>query len=158
MLACDVEGGGGVGAKCLAVITRTWCRSVRASLSKRKSAEAARKADDGPVRLMHLSVGTGASTLPASIGPTGKRSARKRAGSVWSGGKAAKPYLSLSYSPPSFASLTGSPIFVMEAKCWRWRVAHRPVRALRLPRGDTGEVRLIRVIVGNAIAGYCHGP
>src|SRR5262249_53545091 len=28
-------------------------------------------------------------------GPTGKRSARKRACSVWSGGKAAKPYLSL---------------------------------------------------------------
>src|SRR5262249_7900699 len=35
------------------------------------------------------------SALPESIGPTGKRSARKRACSVWSGGKAAKPYLSL---------------------------------------------------------------
>jgi hypothetical protein len=34
--------------------------------------------------------------LPESTGPTGKRSARKRACSVWSGGKAAKSYLSLS--------------------------------------------------------------
>jgi hypothetical protein len=95
MPACDVEGGGGVGAKCLAVITRTWCRSVRASLPKRKPAEAERKADDGPVRLVHLSVSTGESALPESIGPTGKRNARKRACSVWSGGKAVKPYLSL---------------------------------------------------------------
>jgi hypothetical protein len=37
----------------------------------------------------------GASALSESTGPTGKRSARKRACSVWSGGKAAKPYLSL---------------------------------------------------------------
>jgi hypothetical protein len=35
------------------------------------------------------------SALPESTGPTGKQSARKRARSVWSGGKAAKPYLSL---------------------------------------------------------------
>jgi hypothetical protein len=44
---------------------------------------------------VHLSVGNGESALPESTGPTGKRSARKRACSVWSGGKAAKPYLSL---------------------------------------------------------------
>jgi len=54
-----------------------------------------RKADDGPSRLVHLSVGNGESALPESTGPTGKRSARKRACSVWSGGKAVKPYLSL---------------------------------------------------------------
>jgi hypothetical protein len=52
-----------------------------------------------PLRLVHLSVGTGESALPESTGPTGKRSARKRACSVWSGGTAAKPYLSL--PPPS---------------------------------------------------------
>jgi hypothetical protein len=56
--------------------------------------DAERKADDGPLRLVPLSVGNGASALPESTGPTGKRSARKRACSVWSGGKAAKPYLS----------------------------------------------------------------
>jgi len=37
------------------------------------------------VRLVHLSVGTGESALPESTGPTGKRRARKRACSVWSG-------------------------------------------------------------------------
>jgi len=37
----------------------------------------------------------GESALPESTGPTGKRSARKRACSVWSGGKAVRPYLSL---------------------------------------------------------------
>ena len=44
---------------------------------------------------MHFSAAHGESALPESTGPTGKRSARKRACSVWSGGKAAKPYLSL---------------------------------------------------------------
>ena len=39
--------------------------------------------------------GNGESALPESTGPTGKRSARKRACSVWSRGAAAKPYLSL---------------------------------------------------------------
>src|SRR5215510_5019056 len=57
--------------------------------------DAERKADDGPQRLVHLSAAQGESALPESTGPTGKRSARKRACSVWSGGKAAKPYLSL---------------------------------------------------------------
>ena len=47
---------------------------------------------------MHLSVGNGESALPESTGPTGKRSAVKVARSVWSGGKAVKPYLSL---PPT---------------------------------------------------------
>jgi hypothetical protein len=46
---------------------------------------------------VHLSATQGESALPESTGPTGKRSARKRACSVWSGGKAAKPYLSLPY-------------------------------------------------------------
>src|SRR5215831_9860613 len=59
--------------------------------------DAERKADDGPQRLVHLSAAQGESALPESTGPTGKRSARKRACSVWSGGKAAKPYLSLPY-------------------------------------------------------------
>src|SRR5262249_12998922 len=62
-----------------------------------KRTDAERKADDGPSRLVHLSVSNGESALPESTGPTGKRSARKRACSVWSGGKAAKPYLSLPY-------------------------------------------------------------
>ena len=62
---------------------------------KRKLTNAERKADDGPWRLVHLSVGNVESALPESTGPTGKRSARKRACSVWSGGKAAKPYLLL---------------------------------------------------------------
>src|SRR4029434_10731018 len=57
--------------------------------------DAERKADDSPLRLVHLSVGNDESALPESTGPTGKRSARKRACSVWSGGKAARPYLSL---------------------------------------------------------------
>src|SRR5438105_2300648 len=48
-----------------------------------------------PQRLVHLSAAHGESALPESTGPTGKRSAGKRACSVWSGGKAAKPYLSL---------------------------------------------------------------
>jgi hypothetical protein len=37
----------------------------------------------------------GASALSEYTGPTGKRSAVKVARSVWNGGKAAKPYLSL---------------------------------------------------------------
>jgi hypothetical protein len=41
------------------------------------------------------SVDTGESTLSESTGPTGKRSAVKVARSVWNGGKAVKPYLSL---------------------------------------------------------------
>ncbi len=53
-----------------------------------------RKADDGLLRLVHLAVATGASALPASTGPTGKRRARQRACAVWSGGQAAKPSLS----------------------------------------------------------------
>src|SRR5215510_15605304 len=81
---------------------------VRVSLSKGKPTEAERKADDSPLRLVHLSVGNGDSALPESTGPTGKRSARKRACSVWSGGKAVKPYLSLPYyrkMPPAHQSL-----------------------------------------------------
>ena len=54
---------------------------------------------------MHLSVGDGESALPESTGPTGKRSARKRACSVWSGGKAAKPYLSLPHRITSHIKL-----------------------------------------------------
>src|SRR5262249_51498827 len=73
-------------------------RGLRVGLSKRKPTDAERKADDGLLRLVHLSVGPGESALPKSTGPTGKRSARKRACSVWSGGKAAKPYLSLPYT------------------------------------------------------------
>ena len=65
---------------------------------KRKLTDAERKADDGPQRLVHFSAAHGESALPESTGPTGKRSARKRACSVWSGGKAAKPYLSLPYT------------------------------------------------------------
>jgi hypothetical protein len=61
----------------------------------RKSTDTERKADDGPLRLVHLSVSNGESALPESTGPTGKRSARKRACSVGSGGKAVKLYLSL---------------------------------------------------------------
>ena len=95
MLAYGTEGGGGVVAQCLAVMARTRRRTARVSLSKWKSTDVERKADDGPSRLVHLSVGNGESALPESTGPTGKRSARKRACSVWSGGKAAKPYLSL---------------------------------------------------------------
>jgi predicted nucleic acid-binding protein len=49
---------------------------------------------------VHLSAVHGESALPESTGPTGKRSARKRACSVWSGGKAVKPYLSLPYFEP----------------------------------------------------------
>ena len=45
--------------------------------------------------LVRLSVGNDESALPESTGPTGKRSAGKLACSVWSGGKAVKPYLSL---------------------------------------------------------------
>jgi hypothetical protein len=56
----DWSDGGGVVAQGLAVLARTWCRSVRASLSKRKPTEAERKADDGPVRQVHLFVGTSA--------------------------------------------------------------------------------------------------
>src|SRR6516164_755847 len=89
------EDGGSVGAQRLAVRARTWGRSVRGSLSKGKPTEAERKAEAGPQRLVHLAVGNDASALPESTGPTGKRRARKRACSVWSGGKAAKPYLSL---------------------------------------------------------------
>ena len=95
MPAYGMEDGGSVGAQRLAVMARTWCRSVRVSLSKGKPTEAERKADDSPLRLVHLSVGNDESALPESTGPTGKRSARKRACSVWSGGKAVKPYLSL---------------------------------------------------------------
>src|SRR6266446_2464131 len=54
-------------------------RSVRVSLSQRKPTDTERKADDGPSRLVHLSVGNGESALPESTGPTEKRSARKRA-------------------------------------------------------------------------------
>ena len=89
------EDGGSVGAQRLAVRARTWGRSVRGSLSKGKPTEAERKAEAGPQRLVHLAVGNDASALPESTGPTGKRRARKRACSVWSGGKAARPYLSL---------------------------------------------------------------
>ena len=67
--------------------------------------DAERKAEDGLLRLVHLSVSIGESALPESTGPTGKRSARKRACSVWSGGKAAKPYLSL---PSKTATMAGA--------------------------------------------------
>ena len=48
-----------------------------------------------------------------------------------------------------------------QAECGRWRVTHCPVRALRLPRGDTGEVRFTRVIGSHALQvhrrdPYCH--
>ena len=62
----------------------------------RKSTDAERKADDGPVRLVHLSIGSDKSALPVAR-PNWKAGARKRACSVWSGGKAAKPSLSLPY-------------------------------------------------------------
>ena len=45
-----------------------------------------------------------------------------------------------------------------QAECCRWRVTHCPVRALRLPRGDTGEVRFTRVIVGHARGVHRHDP
>ena len=59
---------------------------------------------DAPQRLVRLATAQGGSALPESTGPTGKRSARKRACSVWSGGKAAKPYLSLPRSQTDHAS------------------------------------------------------
>lgn len=46
---------------------------------------------------MHLSVGNYSSALEEYIGPTGKRSAVKVACSVWSRGKAVRPYLLLLY-------------------------------------------------------------
>src|SRR5262249_48048046 len=54
MPAYGMEDGGSVGAQRLAVMARTWCRSVRVSLSKGKPTEAERKADDSPLRLVHL--------------------------------------------------------------------------------------------------------
>src|SRR5262245_7161716 len=95
MPAYGMEDGGSVVAHRLAVMAMTWRVSGRVGLSKGKPPEAERKAEDSPLRLVQLSVGNDESALPESTGPTGKRSARKRACSVWSGGKAARPYLSL---------------------------------------------------------------
>ena len=46
---------------------------------------------------MRRCVGNGDSALDEYLHPTGKRSAVKVARSVWSGGKAVKPYLSLPF-------------------------------------------------------------
>src|SRR4029453_944810 len=81
---------------------------------KGKLTDAEGKADDGPLRLVHLSVGNGECALPESTGPTGKRRARKRACSVWSGGKAAKPYLSL----PSTTMPLSCPTYWPTKKGW----------------------------------------
>src|SRR6266545_3714781 len=45
--------------------------------------------------LVRRSIGYDQSALDESFGPTGKRRAGKLACAVWSGGKAARPYLSL---------------------------------------------------------------
>src|SRR4029453_6474750 len=79
MPAYGLEDGGGVVAQRLAVMARTWGRSRKVSLSKRKSTDTERKADDGPSRLVHLSVGNGESALPESTGPTGKGGGRNSA-------------------------------------------------------------------------------
>src|SRR6516162_6146081 len=55
MRAYGTEGGGGVGAQGLAVRGRTRGRTARGSLSKWKSTEVERKADDGLYGLVHLS-------------------------------------------------------------------------------------------------------
>jgi len=74
---------------------------------------------------VHLSVSNGESALPESTGPTGKRSARKRACSVWSGGKAAKPYLSL----PKYANRTLDRWLAEQQVGYRIEVVERPVGA-----------------------------
>ena len=84
-----------------------------------------RQAADGPSRLVHRSAAYGASALPASTGPTGKRRARKRACSVWSGGKAAKPYLSL----PKYANRTLDRWLAEQQVGYRIEVVERPVGA-----------------------------
>jgi hypothetical protein len=93
MRARGTGGGGGVVAQRLAVMAKAWCRPARGSLSTGKQTDAEGKADDGPSRLVRLSVGDDESALPESTGPTGKRSAVKVARSVWGRGKAARPYL-----------------------------------------------------------------
>ena len=50
------------------------------------------------VLLVRFAVGNDKSARSKYCGPTGKRSAGKLACSVWSGGKAARPYLSLLYT------------------------------------------------------------
>jgi len=77
------------------VMVRIGCRTARAGLSTWTHTEAERKAEDRPLRLVHRSVRIDESVLSEATSPTGKRSARKRACSVWSGGKAATPDLLL---------------------------------------------------------------
>jgi hypothetical protein len=89
------EDGGGVVVKCLAVMGRTRRRSARVSRRTCMPTDMAGKADDGrhPYDLLvRLAVGNDQSARAEYYGPTGKRSAGKLACSVWSGGKAARPY------------------------------------------------------------------
>jgi hypothetical protein len=52
-------------------------------------------------------------------GPTGKRSAGKLACSVWSGGKAARPYLSLlEASPSALAAAECQAVRLLDAREW----------------------------------------
>ena len=83
------------------------CRTVMGRTGPRLPGEAART-DRGRTRrrkqmtvgvlyvlLVRFAVGNDQSARSKYCGPTGKRSAGKLACSVWSGGKAVKPYLSL---------------------------------------------------------------
>ena len=69
---------------------------ARVSQRKGSPTDEVEKADDGGfVRLVRFTVGNDKSARYEYDGPTGKRSAGKLACSVWSGGKAVRPYLSL---------------------------------------------------------------
>ena len=71
-------------------------KAARVSHTKWLSTNEAGKADDGgPARWCAPRSVTTSFAQSESCGPTGKRSAGKLACSVWSGGKAARPYLSL---------------------------------------------------------------
>ena len=71
-------------------------KAARVSHTKWLSTNEEGKADDGgPARWCAPRSVTTSFAQSESCGPTGKRSAGKLACSVWSGGKAARPYLSL---------------------------------------------------------------
>ena len=72
-------------------------KAARVSQRKGSPTDEVEKADDGgSVPLVRSTVGNDKSARSKYDGPTGKRSAGKLACSVWSGGKAVRPYLSLS--------------------------------------------------------------
>ena len=60
--------------------------------------------------LVRPTVGDDKSARSKYYGPTGKRSAGKLACSVWIGGKAARPYLSLLIAYPALRQLNGNPL------------------------------------------------